>query len=192
MGGAPGRSRSTERLHLRPPRAEDLDAFAAINADPEVAGPVSATGPLTRAETEALLGRMTAHWDEYGYGLWMADLQATGELIGFVGLSHPTFLPAVAHEVEVGWRLARAYWGRGLASEGATAALALGFGQLALERIIAIIDPANARSLGVARRHGMVLEREVDHPRWPVPVGIHVCTRSTWAARGSARALRVG
>lgn len=182
----------TARLELRPPRATDLDAFAEINADPDVARPVSASGPLTHEETAALLTRMTDHWAQHGYGLWMADLRETGELIGFAGLSHPTLLPAVAHEVEAGWRLASAHWGKGFASEAAEAALRFGFADLGLERIISLIDPANARSLGVARRLGMVLEREVDHPRWPVPVDIHVCTRATWHARWSTSARRVG
>src|SRR4051794_14872376 len=95
----------TARLQLRQPRLEDAETFARINADPEVARFVSATGPLSWAQSDLLLRKAIDHWADHGFGWWMADLQATGELLGFVGLSHPTSLPPVAEEVELGWRL---------------------------------------------------------------------------------------
>src|SRR5581483_7844049 len=79
----------------------------------------------------------------------------TGELIGFVGLAEPAFIPELIGSVEVGWRLARAHWNRGLATEGAREALDAGFGELGLEEIVSIIDPGNAASLRVAEKLGM-------------------------------------
>jgi RimJ/RimL family protein N-acetyltransferase len=163
----------TERLILRRPTVADADAFAAINADPEVARFVNAGGPMTRAETELLLRRMADHWADFGFGLWMADLKETGELAGFVGLQHPMSLPAVADEVEVGWRLGRRFWGHGYATEAGAAAVRHAFEERGLPRLISIIDPANVRSVAVARRLEFAHEREVEHPTWPVPVSIY-------------------
>src|SRR3954470_11278128 len=97
----------TARLHLRPPRLDDAEAFARINADPEVTRFVSATGPLTRAQSDLILRKTLDHWADHGFRWWAADLPGPGELIGFVGLSPPTSLPAMALEVELGWRLGR-------------------------------------------------------------------------------------
>jgi RimJ/RimL family protein N-acetyltransferase len=166
----------TARLHLRRPRLDDAEALAAINADPEVARFVSASGPLVRAESDLLLRKMIEHWDDHGFGLWMADLRATGELIGFVGLAHPGTLPALATEVEVGWRLGRAHWGQGLATEGGAHAVEAAFENPRLERLVCIIDRENARSHGVARKLGFGFWREMDHPRWPG--GVQVLTLS--------------
>src|SRR5690349_11092342 len=123
----------TDRLHLRQPRLEDADAFAAINADPEVTRFVSRTGPLSRGESDLILRKMIDHWADRGFGWWMADLVETGELIGFVGLSHPTSLPPMAEEVEVGWRLGRAHWGHGYATEGGAEAVRVAFEERGLE-----------------------------------------------------------
>jgi len=162
----------TARMILRTPRLEDAEAFAAINADPEVVRFVSQTGPLARGESDLLLRRMLEHWEEFGFGWWFADLRATGELLGFVGLSHPRSLPPMADEVEVGWRLARAHWGQGLATEGGAEAVRVGFEERGAERLISIIDPANTRSLGVARKLGFAHWRDMEHPRWPPGVSV--------------------
>jgi RimJ/RimL family protein N-acetyltransferase len=166
----------TERMTLRRPRMEDADAFAALNADPEVTAWVSQTGPLARAESDLLLRKVIEHWDDHGFGWWMADLRDTGELLGFVGLSHPS-LPAVAEEVEVGWRLARAYWGQGLATEGGAEAVRVAFEERGLDRLVCIIDRDNGRSLGVARKLGFAFWRDFDHPRWPRGVQVHTLAR---------------
>ena len=162
----------TARLHLRRPRLEDADAFAALNADPEVMRFISQTGPYARGESDLVLRKMIEHWDDHGFGLWFADVLVTGELAGFVGLSHPS-LPRVAHEVECGWRLARAHWGQGYATEGARAAVDWAFGERGLGRLVCIIDADNARSLAVAGRLGFRHWRDFEHPRWPPGVQVH-------------------
>lgn len=166
----------TARLTLRRPCLEDAEAFAAINADPEVIAFITTAGPLFRGESDLLLRQMLDHWDDHGFGLWMADLRETGELVGFVGLDHPS-LPAVAEEVEVGWRLARAHWGQGYAREGGAEAVRHAFEDRDLARLVCIIDRDNARSLSVARKLGFSFWQDMDHPRWPRGVQVHALDR---------------
>ena len=167
----------TARLLLRPPRPDDGDAFAAINADPEVARFVSVSGPLLRAESDLLLRSMINQWTDEGFGLWMAERLDSNELVGFVGLSHPS-LPALADEVEVGWRLARAHWGQGLATEGGAEAVRHAFEERGLGRLVCIVDRDNAASLAVARKLGFEHWRDMDHPRWPRGVQVLTLERS--------------
>lgn len=167
----------TARLRLRLPRLEDAEPFAAINADPAVAEFVSATGPLARPESDLMLRKMIEHWDDHGFGLWMAELRETGELAGFVGLSHPATLAALAHEVEVGWRLAREHWGQGLATEGGAEAVRFAFADRGFPRLVCVVDRDNARSLVVARKLGFAFWRDMDHPRWPRGVQVHTLDR---------------
>jgi RimJ/RimL family protein N-acetyltransferase len=146
----------TERLLLRPWRPTDREPFAELNADPEVMRYIGDGRPMTRAESDALLRTINAHWAQHAFGLWCAALREDAKAcLGFIGLAVPSFLPAVLPAVEVGWRLARPAWGRGLASEGARAALVSAFETLELESVISVIDPANERSVRVAERLGM-------------------------------------
>ena len=125
----------TERLLLRPWRpAEDLDALAAVNADPAVMRWVTPNRPLRREETADFLDRVIRHWDDHGFGLWalVPRREADAGCIGFAGLAIPSFLPAVLPAVEVGWRLGSAWWARGLAPEAARATIVFGFARLGL------------------------------------------------------------
>jgi len=136
-----------------------------MNADPEVMRYVGRGRPLTRAQSDELVDAIEAHWERHGFGLWCAAPRDDPDTcIGFVGLAIPSFLPAVLPAVEVGWRLARSTWGRGLATEGARASLAHAFGPLALKSVISIIDPDNERSIRVAEKLGMRHESSHLHP----------------------------
>jgi RimJ/RimL family protein N-acetyltransferase len=150
-------SLETERLLLRPWRpAEDLDALAALNADPAVMRWVTPNRPLRREETADFLDWAVRHWDEHGFGLWAVVPRDEGAgCIGFAGLAIPSFLPAILPAVEVGWRLAPAWWGRGLATEAARASVAFGFERLGLRLIVSVVDARNERSLRVAEKLGM-------------------------------------
>ena len=152
----------TPRLRLRPWRAEDLPAFAALNADPRVMRYFPAS--LTREESDALAAALQDRFRAWGFGFWAVE---TGELpfAGFVGLSRPAYDAPFLPAVEVGWRLAPAVWGQGLATEGARAALAHGF-ELGLDQIIAVAPRANEPSLRVMRRLGMTSDtaEDFDHP----------------------------
>ena len=126
MPRAGGPALETERLLLRRWRAADLDALAAMNADPEVMEHFPET--LSRAEAALLLARLQAGFERDGYGFWAVELRDGAALAGFVGISPvPDDIP-LAPAVEVGWRLGREHWGKGIAHEGAQAAIGYGFG----------------------------------------------------------------
>src|SRR5262245_16769350 len=118
----------TERLLLRRWRDEDRAGFAALNADPEVMEYFPTR--LTAADSDALVDKIEAHFEERGFGLWALQVAESGEFIGFTGLSVPRFDAAFMPGVEVGWRLARVAWGHGYASEAARRALEFGFEEL--------------------------------------------------------------
>lgn len=143
----------TERLLLRPWRAEDREPFAALNADPGVMEYFPET--LGREQSDALAQRIDEDMQRLGYGFWAAEVPGVAPFIGFVGLvdvdDYMTFAPAI----EIGWRLAREHWGRGYASEGARAAANFGFAELGLEQIVALTAAANMRSRRVMERLGM-------------------------------------
>ncbi|HWA46116.1 MAG TPA: GNAT family N-acetyltransferase [Hypericibacter adhaerens] len=157
----------TPRLLLRPWRADDLPAFAAINADPAVMEHFPS--PLDRSASDALADRIQAHFDRHGFGLWAVERPGQDDFIGFVGLAMPRFTAHFTPCFEVGWRLARAHWGRGYATEGARAALDFGFGPAGLEEIVSFTVPANRRSIAVMERLGMKRDPadDFDHPAIP-------------------------
>ena len=154
----------TARLRLRSWRAADRGPFAALNADPGVMRHIADGRPLDGAASDALLARLQEHWRRHGFGLWAAEVRATGALAGFVGLAIPSFLPSVLPAVEVGWRLGREHWGHGYATEGARAAVDHGLGALGLAQVLSIIHPDNARSIRVAERLGMRRAGRRRHP----------------------------
>ncbi len=193
-GGGPRREPviETERLVLR--RWEDADRapFAAINADPEV---MRHLGPLLdRAQSDALIDRIEAGFDDVGFGLWAVEVCDEPDIVGFVGLSRPRFEAPFTPCVEVGWRLARSAWGRGYATEAARAALRHGFEVVGLDEIVSFTTVANERSKAVMRRLGMTrdLADDFEHPNVAVgdPLRPHVLyrlARSAWATRQHER-----
>ena len=156
---------TTARLSLRRWRAPDRGPFAAMNADPEVMRWFPAT--LTRSQSDELADRIAADMARQGWGLWALEERSTGDFIGFTGLVRVTDDLPFAPAVEVGWRLARDAWGRGLATEAARAATAFAFGELALGEVVSYAVAGNARSRAVMMRLGMRrdLEGDFDHPR---------------------------
>jgi RimJ/RimL family protein N-acetyltransferase len=161
----------TERLWLRRwSAAQHTHALADINRDPRVMRYIG--GPVSEAETAAWSERIEDHWDAHGFGLWAAMEKASGHMLGFIGLCHPLWHPELSGEVEVGWRLRRAAWGRGLATEGAWAALRAGFDELGLQEVIAIVDPDNAASVAVARKLEMTLRDSGVHPKSGLPIEV--------------------
>ena len=120
-----------------------------------------------------------ASWPRAGFGVWSVEERASGRFAGWIGPSHPEFVPELADEVELGWTLRPAFWGRGLASEGARAAVSVTFAHLPIQRLISIIHPENARSLAVARGLGMTHVRDVRHPEMDLELGVHALGRET-------------
>jgi RimJ/RimL family protein N-acetyltransferase len=163
----------TDRLRLREWSEDDLDAYAALCADPEVMRYFGRGETKTRAEAAEQLEAFRRHWDEHGFGLWCAAEREADECVGFVGLAVPDFLPEVMPAVEIGWRLARSSWGRGYATEGARATVDHAFGPLGLDRIVSIAQPSNARSTNVMQKLGMRLERTTIHPEYRFEVVVY-------------------
>src|SRR5256714_15379400 len=111
----------TQRLLLRRWQSDDLDGFAAVNAQPEVMRYIHDGRTLDRAATAERLANYQRHWDEHGFGLYAVEIKETGELAGFTGLAVPTLPPQIIPAVGIGRRLRRAALGRGPAAPGAPA-----------------------------------------------------------------------
>ena len=155
----------TERLLIRAWEYRDRGAFAAMNADPEVMEFFPSV--LTSAESDDLVDRFEAEFEEVGYCPWVVEERAYGGFVGFVGLHEvPGDLPC-APAVEVGWRLARPYSGRGYATEAASVSLAYAFGTLGVEEVVSMTSVVNGRSRRVMERLGMRRDPVDDfaHPR---------------------------
>jgi RimJ/RimL family protein N-acetyltransferase len=144
----------TERLILRHWRPEDLDPFADMSADPEVMQWLG--GPLSRDGAQAYMTRAHNAFAGLGMGRWAIERKSDGAFLGACGLmpSHPRLpLPPF---IDLGWRLARAAWGYGYATEAAQAVMRDGFERLALAEITAITARINRRSRAVMERLAMV------------------------------------
>jgi RimJ/RimL family protein N-acetyltransferase len=162
----------TKRLLLRPWRDEDVAAFAELSADPAVMEYL-----LPRP---GWVDRKRAHWLEHGFGQWVVELPGETSFIGVIGLETVSYEAHFTPAVEVAWRIARAYRGRGYATETALASLDFGFEKLSLTEIVALTVPANWRARRVMERLGMtrVPEDDFDHPRVPEgPLKRHVLYR---------------
>jgi RimJ/RimL family protein N-acetyltransferase len=157
----------TPRLLLRQWRAADRKPFAALNADPIVMAHFPA--PLVRAESDELADRCERFIAQRGWGAWATEIKATGEFIGFVGLHIPRDDLPMSPCVEILWRLARAYWRQGFATEGAQGTLRIAFEVLQLPEIVSFTVPSNTRSRAVMERLGMQMDAATfEHPGLPV------------------------
>ncbi len=147
----------TERLILRPFVVEDGAALYRIHQEPEVLRYLPDTPPAGVAESEAILRDFPiADYARHGFGRWACVLRETGQVIGFCGLKR-----LASGEVDVGYRLERSTWGRGLATEGARASLDYGFERLGLPLIIGLVMPGNDASARVLEKIGMTRVGEV-------------------------------
>jgi RimJ/RimL family protein N-acetyltransferase len=167
----------SERLRLRQWTDADREPLARLNADPEVMRHFPAC--LTRTESDAMLERVRAHIDAKGFGFWAAERRDTREFIGMVGLLAVKEIMPFAPGVEVGWRLAKAHWGRGYATEAARAAIEHGFGALALREIVAMTAKPNLASQAVMARLGMSRSAAFEHPA----IAEESAIRSHWLYR---------
>jgi RimJ/RimL family protein N-acetyltransferase len=157
-------------LLLRPWQAGDEARFAALNADPEVMRHFPATKDVAASRTEARTCARRFVAD--GFGPWAVALEGHG-FVGMIGgarLLRPMPFPGgerPGETVEIGWRLARAAWGRGIATRGARLALADLFGRCGLTAVVAFTAEANAPSRRVMERLGMRPEGGFAHPALP-------------------------
>jgi RimJ/RimL family protein N-acetyltransferase len=173
---------ATDRLLLRQWCDGDYEPFARLTSDPVVMEYFPKR--LSRQESDELATRIRTRIEENGWGLWAVEVTGVVPFIGFVGLNRPDERIPIMPCVEIGWRLAREFWGKGYASEAAQAALAVGFEQLGLDEIVSFTATTNVRSQRVMQRIGMRHEGETfDHPLVPAatPLRKHVIYRLTRA-----------
>jgi len=150
----------TERLMLRVFEDDDLDAFAALEADPDVMKYFT-SGPRSRERAARGVAWFKDLQEQYGYSLWAVIDKSDDTFLGYCGLVPQTINGK--EEVEVGYKLDKRYWRRGLATEAAIAVRIWGFSNLRVPRLISIIDPRNTASIRVAEKNGMRFTVDVEY-----------------------------
>ena len=139
-------------------REDDLDGYADMCADAEVMRFIGAGGPVGAEVAWRQMALFLGEWTLHGYGMWAVEERASNRLIGRVGFLNPFGWPAC----EIGWLLARSAWGKGLALEAASAAIAHGRAKLGIRELISLIRPDNQRSIRLAERLGAKLDCKID------------------------------
>lgn len=148
---------TTPRLHARRVRADDFAAMHALYGDARVMKAIAGADALTEAESAARVALYTKHWDDRGYGLYVADYE--GELAGHIMLLRRPLREGL-DAVEVGYAFRPQFWGRGLATEGTRALLGVAFDVLGEPEAVAITSPQHAASRRVLEKNGMTLRDE--------------------------------
>ena len=183
----------TERLILRNWEDRDRDLFHRINSDERV----MEFFPFRRdrATADAKMDEFRGWIEEDGYGFAAAEIAATGECIGFVGLLDTDHVPSLPNgAIEIGWRLVPEFWGKGYVTEAAEAWLALGFETLKLDEIVSFAVADNQRSTAVMKRLGMRADPAADFDQPAIPDShphlkrhvLYRLSREDWQARKRA------
>ncbi|MEV8371682.1 GNAT family N-acetyltransferase [Kribbella sp. NPDC056861] len=169
--------RTTERLLLRPFRDDDLPAWAHLNADPEVMKYLGS--PLSRAQSDEIAAAVNRRHAIDGTGFLAIERRSDGAFLGAGGLQHEPWYP---DDMELGWRLAREYWGNGYATEAAASWLDYAFNDLDLPEVISITDVPNAKSIAVMKRLGMTFNHaaELEEDGTTFSAVIYSITQATW------------
>src|SRR5258707_783452 len=157
----------TSRLILRPWRETDHEAFARMNADPQVMEFFPAR--LTRSQSDALVTRIEAHFRKHGFGLFAAESRQDETFAGFIGVSVPSFRARFTPCIEIGWRLLPEFWGQGLAPEGAREVAKYAFEFLQIKELVSFTVPENLRSRRVMEKLGMTHDSADDFNRPQLP-----------------------
>jgi len=152
----------TKRLILREWQEEDLPAFIKMNSDNEVME--FFPKPLSEPETISFYNRIQERIRENGFGLYAAEMKSERKFIGFVGFNIPRFTSFFTPCVEIGWRIDKKYWGRGLAPEAACECLKYGFSSFGFEKICSFTAFINKKSIRVMEKIGMGRLGEFEHP----------------------------
>jgi RimJ/RimL family protein N-acetyltransferase len=153
----------TARLTLKRLNRGDEDAVLAIWADPDVWHALRPGTPFDPEHGPRRFQHHLEHWETHSFGLWVIRERATGDTAGWVGCSHPDYVPQLTDEIEIAWSLRRPFWGQGIATEGALAAVSAALEHLRAARLLSLIDPENVRSVAVAKRLGMRDLGSVEH-----------------------------
>jgi RimJ/RimL family protein N-acetyltransferase len=153
---------TTPRLLLRPWQKSDLKAMAEINADARVMEFFPST--QTEEQTKEFIGRQHLQQQERGHCYFATELQESGRMIGFIGISYQDYDAHFTPCVDIGWRLHPDVWGQGLATEGAKACLDFAFQELKLPELVAVAVQQNIASTRVMEKIGMSYDSSFDHP----------------------------
>lgn len=169
----------TNRLIMRSWSESDVEPFIQLNADDEVMEFFPNT--LSQNETLSFIKKIENQFHKWGFGWFAVEHKETGLFIGFIGLSKPEFQSHFTPCVEIGWRLDKRFWNRGLATEGAKAVLELGFDQYDLEEIYSFTTTENKASESVMKKIGMRKVGSFRHPMIPEanPLCEHLLYRIT-------------
>ncbi len=119
---------------------------------------------LSQEESADSYKRITGFMEERGFGLFAVEEKESEEYIGFIGFNRPTFSSYFTPCIEIGWRLDRRFWNRGLATEGAKACLACGFSSLNFKEVVSFTSTINTKSINVMKKIGMTFDGEFEHP----------------------------
>lgn len=165
---------------LRRWRDADIEPMARFNADPEVMRWIGDGTVRDLEQTRAWVARIEREWEDSGFGLFAVEVRQSGELAGFAGLTVPHFLPELMPAVEIGWRLGQSFWGRGIATEAASAALQFGLLTCELDRIVSIFQVGNGASERVMIKIGMRLDRHTVDPATGRPVGVYAIRKDDY------------
>lgn len=167
----------SERLGFRTWREQDIAPMAALNADPEVMEFFPSTQSL--AETKAFFQKVAENFQEHGFCWYAVEVLETQEFIGFIGMAWNTMDVDFTPCTEIGWRLKKAAWGKGYATEGAKRCLAYGFEELQFKEIYSFTSTTNNRSERVMQKIGMSKVGVFEHPKLAIdhPLRPHVLYR---------------
>lgn len=141
-----------DRVLLRPFETADAPAAHTVYGDPEVMRFVGEGGAVPPGETARMIESYRRHQEEHGFAFWAVVDRGTGELIGDAGLE------VTEHGVELGYTLARRWWGRGLATEAAGLCVQAAFGPLGLPQLVALVDADNPTSAHVLEKLGFTTQ----------------------------------
>lgn len=177
----------TDRIILRPWKERDRQPFAEMSADPAV---MEHLLPMnSREAADGWIDRRMAHLAEHGFTFWALEAKESGDFLGAVGLLRIGYNAHFSPAVEVGWRVARPFWGQGYALEAAAASIRFGFENLGLSEVIANTVAQNTRSRRVMEKLGMShnAEDDFDHPGIPEghplrPQVLYRLPRDHWTA----------
>jgi RimJ/RimL family protein N-acetyltransferase len=179
----------TPRLLLRRWRGADVAAMAVINADPEVMRWIGDGSVVDHAGTAAEIAAFEQVWRVRGFGRFAVEIRGTGVFVGFTGMAIPADVPEIMPRVEIGWRLGRAHWGRGLATEAADAALGFAFADCGLDSVVGVHVVGNDASARVMAKLGMRFDRETTEIVYGRPVHVYAISRREHDRRRALRGL---
>lgn len=158
---------TTPRLILRSLTQDDLESLIPILSN-KVVMEFSSTGPLTKEKIQLRLNEIIEEYERIGFSVWAIILKEDNSLIGICGI-HPIDLDG-RNEAEISFRLSQAYWNQGYAYEAVQAAIEYAFNTLAINEIIAVVDPKNSRSVNVIEKLRMSYEKDSIYKGFPVQV----------------------